>query len=272
MTGTAGPTPQRMPLDRLLAGFETGPDGSQSVHVPPDWMQGRTLYGGISAALCLAHVRDRNRDLPPLRSAQLAFVGPAGGDVTVTSRILRQGRSATFVVSDLTSAAGHGTHALFCFGASRPSAYRLPGTAAPQVPGPDLAPDHFAGGGPAFKQHFDTRLVGGARPVSGSTRADVILWLRPLDEATQPFEALLLAMADVPPPAAMSLFTAPAPISTMTWMVEVLAPGHRSADGWYLLRSTAETTADGYSAQAMALWASDGVQLVAGRQSVALFG
>jgi hypothetical protein len=262
----------RTPLDRLLAALEPLEGGGHSVHVPPDWMQGRTLYGGISAALCLAHVRRAHDGLPPLRSAQVAFVGPASGDVELRSRILRQGKSATFLTADLTSEAGHGTHALFCFGAERPSAYRLARFPAPVAPAPDGAPDHFAHGGPAFKQHFDVRIVGGARPVSGAAEADVLLWLRPLDPGAEPFEALLLAMADVPPPAAMSLFTQPAPISTMTWMVDCLAPGHRSPDGWYLLRSTADVTAGGYSAQSMALWASDGVPLVAGRQCVALFG
>jgi hypothetical protein len=54
--------------------------------------QGRTTYGGCSAALCLEAAKRLLRDqrhsagaaeLPPLRSAQVAFVGPAGGDVKV---------------------------------------------------------------------------------------------------------------------------------------------------------------------------------------------
>jgi hypothetical protein len=54
--------------------------------------QGRTTYGGCSAALCLEAAKRLLRDqrhssgaaeLPPLRSAQVAFVGPAGGDVQV---------------------------------------------------------------------------------------------------------------------------------------------------------------------------------------------
>ncbi len=269
-------TPVRTPLPQLLEGLaprqDSGPEGARSVHVPPDWMQGRTLYGGISAALCLAGVRLDFPDLPPLRSAQISFVGPASGDVTVTTRMLRQGKSASFVIADLTSEAGPGTHATFCFGAARVSAYDLSRFAPPDVPGPENAPNHFARGGPAFKQHFDVRLVGGAAPVSGAAEADVILWLRPLDLDARPVEALLLAMADVPPPAAMSLFTAPAPISSMSWMVDVMAPDRISPDGWYLLRSTAEVTRDGYSAQSMALWSRDGTPLLAGRQTVALFG
>lgn len=262
----------RTPLPQLLEGLTPEPQGGRSVHVPPDWMQGRTLYGGISAALCLAGVRLDFPDLPPLRSAQISFVGPASGEVTVTTRMLRQGKSASFVIADLTSEAGPGTHAIFCFGASRPSAYALSRFEAPPVPGPDGAPDHFARGGPSFKQHFEVRLVGGLPPVSGASEADVIMWIRPLDLDARPVEALLLAMADVPPPAAMSLFTAPAPISTMSWMVDVMAPGLTSPDGWYLMRSTAEVTRDGYSAQSMAVWTRDGTPLLAGRQTVALFG
>jgi acyl-CoA thioesterase len=261
----------RTTLQAVLGSLAPDGSGGFSGHVPPDWMQGRTLYGGISAALCLAAARLEFPDLPPLRSAQLAFVGPAAGDVTLRNTLLRQGKSASFLTSDLTSEAGHGTRATFCFGADRPSAYRLAGNPAPPVAPASGAPDHFRGMGPAFARHFDVRIVSGSHPVSGAAEADVMLWLKALDDGAGPLEAFLLAIADVPPPAAMSLFTAPAPISTMTWMVDVLSPGVASADSWYLLRSVGETTGNGYSAQAMGLWSSDGTPILVGRQSVAIF-
>jgi hypothetical protein len=81
-----------------------------------------------------------------------------------------------------------------------------------------------------------------------------------------------MALADIPPPAAMRLMTRPGPISTMTWMVDLMAPPPLAEDaGWRLLRSTAQITRSGYSSQSMSLWDHAGRPLVIGRQNVAVF-
>lgn len=271
MSASVDNLPPRTPLSHVLATL-TPAGAALEGHVAADWMQGRTLYGGISAALCLVAARRLIPDLPPLRSAQFAFAGPAAGDVRLTAQVLRAGKSASFVSADLTSAAGHGTRALFCFGAPRASVIAQDRFVMPEAPAPDACPPFFRDGlGPAFARHFEARRAFGPLPMTGAAGADIGVWIRPLDADAEPAEALWLAMADVPPPAAMALFQGPAPISTMTWMVDVLTPGYPAGDGWRLVRSTAEHAADGYSAQSMGLWASDGTPLIAGRQSVAVF-
>ena len=68
-------------------------DGGWSITITEDWMQGRTTYGGLSAALCLQTVINEFPDLPPLRSAQINFIGPAGGEVTICNTVMRIGKS-----------------------------------------------------------------------------------------------------------------------------------------------------------------------------------
>ena len=63
-------------------------------HIAPEWLQGRTAYGGLSAAIALASAKAGYADLPPLRSAQIAFVGPLSGDVTATPALLRRGKNS----------------------------------------------------------------------------------------------------------------------------------------------------------------------------------
>ncbi len=58
-------------------------DGGFAATIPADWMQGRTTYGGLSAALALVAAQQLADDLPPLRSATVNFVGPLAGDVEV---------------------------------------------------------------------------------------------------------------------------------------------------------------------------------------------
>jgi acyl-CoA thioesterase len=81
----------------------------------------------------------------------------------------------------------------------------------------------------------------------------------------------LLALADMPPPALMAMFTELAPISSMTWMVNVLCDEPRTRDGWWLLQSRAENASQGYSSQDMLVWNRDGELVIAGRQNVAIF-
>ena len=63
---------------QMLAAVETR-DDRLHIDIPADWAQGRTAYGGLTAALCVEAAALVSSDLPPLRSAQFAFIGPAAG-------------------------------------------------------------------------------------------------------------------------------------------------------------------------------------------------
>jgi acyl-CoA thioesterase len=85
----------------LLADAQGG-DGTLRIAVPETWHQGRTAYGGFSAALALAAaMRAGGEGLPPLRSAQFAMIAPVAGEVDVRAQVLRRGRNATWVSAEL---------------------------------------------------------------------------------------------------------------------------------------------------------------------------
>jgi acyl-CoA thioesterase len=56
----------------------------------------------------------------------------------------------------------------------------------------------------------------------------------------------------------------------MTWTVE-LDRQPTQANGWFLQQSVSESTVDGYSRQAMALWDETGRRILVARQTVAIF-
>ncbi|WP_165793480.1 acyl-CoA thioesterase [Hyphococcus luteus] len=246
-------------------------DGVLALTIPGEWMQGRTTYGGLSAALCLETARRAFPDAPPLRSALVSFIGPAGGPVTGRAAMLRQGRSVTFVEADISGEKGIATRCAFAFGGARPSQWNRTFTAQPAMPAPeDCAPFIPEGMGPPFARHFDARLAKGGRPATGSKAHDHFIWVRHKDEGADGVVALL-ALADMPPPALMPMFTEFAPISSMTWMVNMLTDAPATRDGWWLMESRAEQAGDGYSSQDMLVWNRDGELVIAGRQSVAIF-
>jgi acyl-CoA thioesterase len=237
-----------------------------------DWRQGRTLFGGLSAALCYAACEALVIDSPPLRSAQIAYIGPSAGEAVLRPSILRQGKSVTFMACDLMADGAIATRALFAFGGDRPSAYSHRAAPPPMVPRPAECEPLFPGIGPSFTQHLDQRVAGGHRPITSAPEGDLTVWVRHRDPDVPMGLVSLVALGDALPPATLPRFTTPAPISTMTWHFDVADPAAFDAAGYALIRTTDDMLGHGYSGQHMAMWSEAGEPILIGRQSVAVFG
>ncbi len=243
-----------------------------TAHVSDDWLQGRSTFGGLSAALCLEAALKTFPSLPPLRSAQITFIGPVAGDIQLHTNILRQGRNVTYAEVSMITDTGLATKCLFCFGARRDSILQRDSLEKPSFKSPEKSSHLFPEGrGPIFTQHLEQRLVSGALPVSNSGTADNTAWVRLKDWQSRDDIVSLIAVADGLPPAEMSSFATPAPISTMTWMINFLASPPSTKNGWWLLRTKASHTENGYSSQSMQGWNSDGQIVFDATQLVALF-
>jgi hypothetical protein len=258
----------RTPYSSLVEGVRA----SGLADIPGDWLQGRTTYGGLSAALCVESALHELEGLPPLRSAMFTFVGPAGGEASFKTEVLRQGKSVTVVNVDMLSQGGLATRATLCFGAARASQLDTTSITRPRVAAPDDSLTLPSRAGPGFSQHFDRRIAGGSTPLSGGGDPELLWWIRHRDPQAGGGAASLLALGDVLPPAAAVLYSDWAPISSMTWMVEFPEVAASPQDGFWLCQSRAEVTAAGYSAQAMTLWGEGERPILIGRQTVAVFG
>ncbi len=253
-------------------------DGLATCEAPEDWLQGRTLYGGILAALSHEIACNSLGSPLPLRSIQVAYIGPASNSLTIKATVLRQGRSVSYVSVDLTGDKGLATRSLFCFGAARSSnlASRtrpLPDVDTPQVAKPFLSLNNQ----PQFMKNFDMLMAGGDIPLSQGPSALMQVWVRHKDNRAERagqggLMNALLAVADALPPAIITTLPELVPLSTMTWQVDVLCHDPViSPNGWWLLESHAQSAAEGYSAQKMMVWSEDGTPILAGRQAVAVF-
>ena len=245
-------------------------DGGFAATVPDNWMQGRTTYGGFSAALALVAAQRLVDGLPPLRSATVNFVGPLAGEVEVRARLLRRGRNATWIDAEVTGEAGVGLTATFVFmGAVEASTLHLHDVPIPAdvvpldqaIPLPERA-------GPSFAPNLDRRF---AQPRSEAKVPEICWWERIRDvEGLDPMVALIL-LADALPPGVMPL-TGPAPISSMTWLINLLTPLPETDNGWFLLRAAGNYAEKGCSSQDMAIWNTRGEAVAVGMQSIAIFG
>lgn len=254
-------------LAQVIAHF----DPNQPTVLPPNWGQGRTIYGGISTALSLEAVRRATQGaLPAVRSVQIAFVGPATDALRFVPKVLRQGRSVTTVGVDCLSGEEISLRATFVFADPRESRIVHELSHRPQVDGPEAYPSVPALPMlPAFLSNFEVRFAGKSLPVSGSDNPELIAWVRHRDATGVDPAVAVLALADCLPPATMVSFTEFKPASSVTWSVDFARPAVPGE--WFLLRSSSQRAAGGYSYQTMEIWDEQGAPVASGSQTVAIF-
>ena len=267
-----------MEFSRVLQSLAATSDGRLRVVVPPDWLQGRTVFGGMQMAIA---VRGMRTSLPaevrglPLRSVQMTFVGPLDGDepVEVRPQLLRRGRSTSHARCDLLQHGAVGASAVAIFGTARASQFvhEMP------APDPGKRPEDVAsatlvpGQGPEFIQHFEARWAVGAVPFSGYPEPHSMIYARLRDRECAAEDALL-ALADVIPTPVLSMLRRPAPASSLSWMIEVLRePARLDLQGWCLIDTEVRAGTDGYLSQTSVLYGPDGHAYAVSHQNVGVF-
>lgn len=263
-------------LDTMLDAAATG-----AVEVEAGWGQGRATYGGLVAALLVSRAQAVTEDpARRLRAMAVTFAGPvAPGGATVDAEVLRQGSSATTVAARLMQ--GDAVHAQLTasFGAARETAVRLtPDAPVPAQPAAaEIEPLPFVEGlMPDFLQHVELRFGGGAPPFSGAAEGAFHGWMR-FREPTSAFgERELVALVDAWPPGVSPLFNGPAPMSTLSWTLELLEPPTPSAPDlpgahWqYDVRTVAAS--GGWGQTEARVWDEAGQLRALSHQTVAYFG
>lgn len=259
------------PYSELLGGLKV--EGAcATLAVPEDWMQGRSVFGGLQAAIALRAMRALVPGVP-LRTLQVTFVAPVpGGAVRAKAQLLRTGKSATHVEARIVE--GDQTLAVFLgvFGAPRASALRIRPSPAPLAQSRRIEFRHVPGVTPSFTQHFEPAWLRGLPPFTGDTQTDHVLEVGMRDPGPVT-EAHVLAIADFIPPLGLSHLRAPAAGSSLTWMLEFFAEHFdRLPLGGWRLDATLTAAQDGYTSQSVMVWAPGGAPVALSRQSMVIFG
>jgi acyl-CoA thioesterase len=263
-----------MSFAALLAGAEPHADGF-AMRVPETWHQGRTAYGGFSSALTLAAAQQAfaqvGDDLPPLHSAQVSMIAPVFGEIEVRAKLVRRGRNAVWLAGEILREEEVAFSATFVFMGPVDSTLHINDRPPPAgLIAVEEARGFLNERGPSFLgHHFDVRF---ALPKGERKRPEQCWWVRARERNGLDSMVELLLCADALPPGVMSLLTPKTPVSTMQWQVNLLTPAPATRDGWWLLRSTGDYAEKGCSSQRMAIWNAEGAPMLAGMQSVALFG
>lgn len=238
--------------------------------LPEGWMQGRSVFGGLTAAVAVAlarrHVDARRR----LRTVQVQLLRPTGpGPVDGEVRILREGKSITFVEVRLRQDDAETALLQLVFVAPRAGSLEVPAAPAPQMPGPDGLDDlpYIPGVMPEFLQHVIMRWADGAPPFSGGDRAQFFGYCGFRGPAGD--EEGLVGLLDIWPAPTLSLLPKPVPASTVTWTAHLLEVPDEF--GLFGFDYRTEVGADGFHTVLGRLYAPDGRLLAWTEQLAALF-
>jgi acyl-CoA thioesterase len=254
----------------LADAFERTGDARLHLHGADGWMQGRTMYGGASSFLAHAGARLLLPGLPPLRGAQVTFVGPVGDTLDLEANVLRAGRSVTHVETSLRCAGEVVHRAVWLFGSARPGNGAVAAPRLSQPSDPDgCAPLDFGVQRPAFIDRFDIRHGGNRDEAPPAT---LRRWVRLRERNGLDPIGELVAVGDTLPPGAIRAMERQGPISSINWAFTLLGDAPSTRDGWWLLETASNHMAGGFDSETLRLWNTDGIEVMRGLQSVAVFG
>lgn len=263
-----------MSLRQLFTAIEQ----DEWVNIPPGWLQGRTIYGGLVAGMmmqkALLAVGDAEKQL---LSTSVTFVGPVQmAPVRLSAEILRQGKSVTTVEVRLWQDDAVQSILIASFGMHRQSAISVQQERlAPEFPMPEqltiaqhhpLAPECFG--------QMDLVWVDGQYPCSGSVKPDFSGWMRfnpdRHDNRDMSIADLMVAF-DMWPPGVLPMFKAFAPASSLTWHVTYVHPLKNQLHDWFKYKVFTDYAAEGYSTEYAHLWDAENRLIAISRQTVTVF-
>ena len=269
-----------MHIDDLIAASKKyinrqGQENSELI-IGKDWGQGRTAYGGISAALIYVAIKEKVTEDRLLRSFSCNFIGPlvCGEAFDIEVEVLRQGKNATQVMAKAMQNGNVCALVQACFGVPRQSKIRVENNDRHEMPLPknaQLVP-RTPKMTPEFLQHFDIAMQDGGLPFTGSNKSHLHGWMR-FSEAPQQLKDIhLIALIDAWPATTLQMLSSPAPASSMSWNLEFIHPQQvLEAGDWLAYQSHTRQSAQRYGHTEANIWNAQGELLAISRQTVAVF-
>lgn len=244
--------------------------------IQPDWGQGRTTFGGMSAALILAKMLRDTDPLQALRSVNVSFCGPVLVDeeIQVDTQVLSSGKSISQKTGTVTQHGSIRTHISACFGTERTSNIQALVEKRNDLgePGKGNHLPFIKGVTPDFTQNIDLCWTRGGLPFSNTKETSIAGWAR-LKHTPRSFDdEHLLAIIDAWPPAVLPMLSKPAPTSSVTWNVEFLhsRPGLAPND-WVFYECDVIQAENGYAHTQARVYHPNGDLIALSRQLVTIY-
>lgn len=266
----------------LMNSLSKTTDQNWHIAIPADWLQGRTAFGGLIAALAYRAMRHEVPAERKLITLDIVFIGPiAPGRVQIQTQTLRAGGYVTHIAADISDESGQPlVRASAVFGSHRESNIAI----APATPQPSMPREqgtifpYIPGITPEFTRHFEYSLTEGSFPYSGASDAILGGFFRhkapeqtepSTTSANDPLEAAI-ALLDAWPPAVITMGKKPFAASTVRWTCHFLNDIPHDFNDHYWYRAEALAAQNGYATTTAQLVNND-VLIAWSEQLVAVF-
>lgn len=268
-----------MHIDELLKQAQlhsNDPQQYPALSVPKQWRQGRTLYGGISAAMIYAAVKEKVARDRVMRSFTCNFVGPLNADEPfhIDVEVLREGKNASQVLARAIQGGNVATICQICFGVARSSKISVDNHDTHQMALPQKAKfiPQIPKITPKFLRFFDLSIDTGSLPFTGSKHHQTFGWMRYKQPPEAITDAHLIGLIDAWPPTVLQMLKWPAPASTMSWNVEFIHPHVQfQPTDWFAYQAKTRQAKDGYAHTEANIWDQSGELIAISRQTVGIF-
>lgn len=264
-----------MLFEKLLAQAHTDAEFS----VNPSWGQGRTLFGGLSAALAYEKISQNISSDRPLRSISVNFSGQALADVpfSISEHVLSNGKSISQVNGQLIQNDRIVTQVCACFGIERESEIEIipAKTDLPKL-GENQRFGYMKGLTPEFVQHFEFEYCKGQFPFSNSPLNELAGWIRFKESGEHFTESHLIALIDAWPPTVLQKLKKLAPCATVSWNLEMVQPlsllkTSLKANNWLYYEAEIKQAHHGYAHTEAKVYTADGTLIALSRQLIAVY-
>lgn len=244
--------------------------------IPKQWSQGRTVYGGLSAALLFHAIKKQVNPAFQVKNINTNFVGPMLTDVPINIEVqeVRTGKNVSQWLAFGKQGDKTCTLVQACFVRDResnitinnapPLALGAPSKKSfiPQIPKVT----------PKFLKNFDLAILGGGIPFTGRKTDFYQGWFRHKNTEGVMNDVALVGLLDATPPTVLQMLKWPAPASTINWNLEFIHPLPELAlSDWVAFDDQSVHAKDGYSAVEMHVWDKEGRLLALSRQTIAVF-
>lgn len=240
--------------------------------MPDGWMQGRSVFGGLTAAAATALARRHVDAARWLRTLNVQFLGPVvTGCVRATFREVCERKNVTFAEIRLAQRQGEVAVVNFVFTVPRSESTSIESAACWTGPNPESLVEvpYLPGLTPEFTRHVELRWADGGLPFSGAHEARTRGYCR-FRKPGGDVEGLV-GLLDVWPIPSLSVLAAPAPASSVTWTAHVLrAP--RPSNDWFAFEYETAVGERGFHTVVGRLHGPDGRLVAWTEQLVAVFG
>jgi acyl-CoA thioesterase len=247
----------------------------EAISIHSSWGQGRTTFGGLSAALLAHKMQTSASDSRTIRSLNINFCGALLTDqpFTLSTSTLSDGKSISQFNGQVTQNDKVTTQVVACLANDRKSDIIV----TPQVrdlgePGKGMCLGYIKGLTPEFVQHVSFSYTQGKFPFSGTKETSLAGWVRFNETPKALTEAHIIALVDAWPPTLLPMVKNPCPCATVSWNIEFIQPlPSLKADEWIYYESSIESAGLGYGHTNARIYSEKGELIALSRQLVAVY-